>query len=281
MISLPLLLAFTLHAEPPVRFAAFGDCGTGKSAQVEVAKAVKAWKPDFMVLLGDIVYPSGEFEDYTRKYFEPYRDLLASATFFSAVGNHDYGNYRDAGRGERRFQEGYARVLKRPKYYSFDAGAAHLIALDANREGSSIGAAEPLEEGGSQWRWLDADLAASRARWKIVLLHAPLYSSAKHGSNASLQKALGPLFRKHGVQLVLQAHDHAYERTRPIDGTVYVTAGNGGARLYSKRTEKPWSKAFIKEHGFVAIAVAENALVLEMIGADGAVKDQLRLKAGP
>ena len=64
--------------------------------------------------------------------------------------------------------------------------------------------------------WLEADLAATSQPWKVAFFHRSPYSSgAEHGSDLAVRSAFGPMFEKHGVQLVLSAHEHDYERLVP------------------------------------------------------------------
>lgn len=261
-----------------VRFAAFGDAGKGNASQRRVAREVERWGPDFVLLLGDIVYPNGADHFYDTRYFRPYARLLPKVPFFPAIGNHDYGNHRyrpeEAAQVYRRH---YLPIHKRPRYYSFDAGDAHFVSIDDNLEGYGIGAAASVKMDSEQWRWLDSDLAASRARWKIVFLHVPLYSSGVHGGREAVRASLEQVFVRHGVQLVLQGHDHNYERSHPIRNILYVTAGTGGAWPSHRRGEPPWSAAYVRANGFVGIEIRGGVLTLEMIDERGRVRDRAKV----
>ena len=84
--------------------------------------------------------------------------------------------------------------------------------------------------------WLSADLAATTQPWRIVFFHRPSYSSGFHGSDPQLQQAFGPIFEQRGVQLVINGHEHNYERLVPWRETgpqavTYVVTGGGGAAL--------------------------------------------------
>src|SRR6476661_8906572 len=77
-----------------VRFALIGDSGRGDQAQHEVAAQMTAWRAkfpfDFVVMLGDNIYPPHASDDFEKKFEEPYKSLLdAGVTFFAAIGNHD------------------------------------------------------------------------------------------------------------------------------------------------------------------------------------------------
>ena len=77
-----------------VRFAVIGDSGRGDQAQHAVAQQMIAWREkfpfDFVVMLGDNIYPPHAADDYEKKFEDPYRPLLdAGVKFYAAIGNHD------------------------------------------------------------------------------------------------------------------------------------------------------------------------------------------------
>lgn len=127
-------------------------------------------------------------------------------------------------------------------YYSFEVSGVHFVA---------IGSYADYKEGSPQYQWLEADLRAvdrTRTPWLVVGMHRPWYSSnhAHYLSGLKIAAVLEPLVYKYGVDLVLQAHVHAYERTDRIHknkldecGPVYITIGDGGNR---KGLDKHWEK---------------------------------------
>src|SRR5207249_923409 len=168
-----------------------------------------------------------------------------------------------------------------PNYYSFDAGNAHFAVIDSNQSTSP---------GSPQYTFLDNDLAASTALWKFVAFHHSIYSSGTvHGSNLPVRANLVPLLDKHAVDLVFMGHEHNYERTKPLranqvvapgTGTVYVTSGGGGHDLYPLRSSSFTAYA---ESAFeiTRVAIDRGTLQLQMIRADGAVRDSLTLVKTP
>ena len=80
-----------------------------------------------------------------------------------------------------------------------------------------------------QIQWVEQELKASSSDWKIVVFHHPLYSSGeRHGSDLRLREVLEPLFLKYNVSVVLNGHDHFYERVKPQKGIQYFVVGSGG-----------------------------------------------------
>jgi hypothetical protein len=244
------------------RFAVVGDMGSGDRHQYAVAARMTAWRPEFVLGAGDIVYPGGEGPLFGPRFFEPYRALLANAFFYPALGNHDV---KTAGGAP------YLRAFSLPaepggeRYYAFDEGPARFWALDSTQS---------LAPGSPQYEWLARDVAASRAPWKFAFFHHPLYSSGLHGSSYRLQRELGTFFSAHRFAAVFCGHDHDYERTAPIGGVTYFVSGGGGAGLYGlSAAAQPWSAAAAARYHFMAVSLYRDVLAGQAIDEDGRVID--------
>jgi predicted phosphodiesterase len=253
-------------------FAVVGDSGSGGKAQLAVAALLERLKPDLILHTGDVVYPAGEERHYDRRFFAPYRDVVKTVPVFPVLGNHDVRKGYGAA-----FLENFHPPLDGPRstkrYYSFDWGGVHFVALDSELyygdKGSSL-------EG--QRDFLERDLAATRKRWKIVFLHRSAYSSSKHRGDEKVREDLEPLFVRHGVDVVFSGHDHVYERTVPIRGVTYVVSGGGGRRLYRVGKSK-WTASSKSAHHAVLVGVSGGRLSLEAIEAGGTVLDRTDLSA--
>jgi 3',5'-cyclic AMP phosphodiesterase CpdA len=147
------------------------------------------------------------------------------------------------------------------RYYTFTQGIVQFFALDTNENA----------DWSNQLSWLDQELAKSKATWKIVFGHHPLYSSGMHGSSSERIELLSPLFKQHSVQLYVNGHDHNYERTQPIEGTTYLTCGAGAKTR--PVGESDWTAHSAARLSFATIDVKPNYLGIQGIGKDGEVFD--------
>jgi len=249
-----------------VRFVAFGDSG-GASRDMVSAEVQRA-AFDLLLHTGDIAYDRGELADFEAKFFDTYANVLEVVPVFPASGNHDY-NVDDAATFRQVFalpENGGPAGVER--WFSFDWGDVHFVALDTERVGSE------------QRAWLEADLASSAQLWTVVYMHKPPYSSGAHGSSLDVRDAFSPIFEQHGVQLVLSGHDHDYERTRPIGGVTYVVTGGGGYGLRAVG-QSDFTALSASVFHFVRAEVEADALTLAAIDATGATFDSVRIPRRP
>jgi len=254
--------------EPLLRFAAIADSGVGSKDQYAVANAMLQTyqkKPfPFVLMAGDNIYSYGEIK-FAKAYFEdPYAPLLKKdVKFYAVLGNHDIiktNNGLD--------QINYPLFNMSDRYYSFtkgdvNEGTVEFFALDTNSNA-------PWD---AQLAWLDQQLAKSTAPWKIVYGHHPLYSSGRHGSSPELAAKLAPIFAKHKVPLYLCGHDHGYERSIPLDGTIYIVNGGGGAPLY-KFGRSPQTAFVSSQFSFMTFDVYQDKIITKAIATDGKVFDR-------
>ena len=255
-------------ANAPVRFVAMGDSGTGGREQLAVMQQMESVPFDFMIHTGDVAYEKGKLSELETLHFGVYSPLLRMFPFFPASGNHDYGTDNAA-----PFRQSFALPENggpygHERWYSFDWGNVHFVALDTELSGNA-----------AQEAWLDADLTANDLPWTIVYMHRPPYSSGAHGSHHKTRDSFGPILERHGVKLVLNGHEHNYERTKPISGVHYIVTGGGGRETRSVGSS--WFSAFAEPvlH-FVYVEVRGNRLSLHAIDGVGREFDQLVLHAG-
>jgi hypothetical protein len=244
-----------------VRFIALGDSGAGNSDQRSVMNQMRTVPFDLMLHLGDLAYDDGRPGELDAKYFRIYAPISRSFPAYVVAGNHDYGT-DDAMPLRQAFvlpQNG--GESGRERWYSFDRGDVHFVALDTERIGAE------------QAAWLDQDLQANQLPWKVVIGHRPPFSSGEHGGDAEFQRLFVPIIRSHGVDLVLSGHEHDYERFHPIDGVTYVVSGGGGRGTRSVGTSPMTAFSEAVLH-FVYVEVTRNLLTLHAIDGVGREFDQ-------
>jgi hypothetical protein len=249
---------------------------------------IAARKPAFHLLAGDICYadPSGNGQparnnaphDPDRGFdnFDPtlwtayFASIEASASvtpWMFATGNHDMEALYDDNHAPGGATHGYGGHLARldlprtgpaqcPSVYTFRYGNVGVLSLDANDLSTEI-RTNAGYSGGAQTAWVRQSLTALRADSGIDFIvaffhHCAFATSSTHASDAGVREALAPLFDEFSVDLVVQGHNHQYERTNPIragrsaaqapdgatvrpetDGTTYVCVGSGGRPRYS------------------------------------------------
>ena len=201
------------NTDGSLKFCVLGDFGVGTRAQYQLAEQMaklhERFKYDLVVLVGDNLYGSERPQDFQKKFEIPYKPLLdAGVKFYASLGNHDAR--------EQRFYKLFNMGGK--LYYTFNPKSnIRFFAFESTYP-------EPEEI-----RWLEKELLASNDDWKIVFFHHPLYSSGdRHGSDFRLRDVLEPLFVKYNVSVVLNGHDHFYERVKPQKGIAYFVVGSGG-----------------------------------------------------
>ena len=178
-----------------------------------------------VLVLGDVQYEDGALTKYQQSY-DPSWGRMKNITR-PAVGNHEYLTSGAAG----YFSYFGAAAGDRTKgYYSYNLGAWHIIALNSNcSQVGGCGAGSPQEV------WLKADLAANPTMCTLVYFHHPRFSSGQHGNNTAYDVIWRDLYAA-GVELVLNGHDHIYERFAPQSpsaaadprGIQQFTVGTGG-----------------------------------------------------
>jgi acid phosphatase type 7 len=177
--------------------------------------------------LGDNQYEIGAVDQYQASYDPTWGRLKAITR--PVPGNHEY-----ASPGAAPYYAYFGAAAGDPArgYLSYDLGNWHLIALNSN----CIGGCGP---GSAQEQWLAADLAAHPGVCTLAYWHHPLFSSGLHGNDATSNAFWQTLYAA-GADVILNGHDHLYERfapqspaavADPVRGIRQFTVGTGGKNL--------------------------------------------------
>ncbi|MEZ4367934.1 MAG: metallophosphoesterase [Kofleriaceae bacterium] len=238
-----------------VRIALYGDVRGGHDTHARLVEAIRAEAPDLVLATGDLVLRGSDLGDWQR-FFSIAGPLLAEVPYHSALGNHDLGRAGDDG---RRAEAWFARPPPPPGrpdgagWFSVDVADVHVALLDSNAYG------EP-----AQRAWLDADLAAARARGAQVLLavtHDGPYSRGTHRGNRVAARDYAPILARHRVALLASGHDHLYQRGR-VRGLDYVVTGGGGAPLYKVSCGVPGRRPCAADDGLRHVESAHHYVML-------------------
>jgi hypothetical protein len=254
----------------PFTFTAFGDQGVSYHGLANDA-LILGQDPAFHLHAGDIAYadPAGAgrttdtgFDARVWDQFLYQTESVArQIPWMVSYGNHDmeawYSPNGYGGEQARFTLPGNGPDRENlPGVYSFTYGNTAIISLDANDISYEIPANLGIS-GGTQTTWLEARLRQYRAArdidFVIVFFHHCAYcTSTAHASEGGVRQEWVPLFEKYQVDLVVNGHNHVYERTDALkggevakelpiggtvhpetDGVVYVTAGAAGKSLYA------------------------------------------------
>lgn len=251
-----------LSGDDPLRVAVVGDFGGFTTDELRVVTQIMFWNPDILLTTGDNAYETGTLDEFQVNVFKPYQAIFPEVPVYPSMGNHDYTT--DAGAPYKSIFELPQGNSGNEDYYSFNYDYVHFVVINSNLDYSV---------GSEQYTWLEDDLANADEQWKIVYFHHPVFSSGEHGSTAGMDTVLAPLFSTYDVDLVLNGHDHDYERMSKVDGVLYVVTGGGGKSLYDEVLVNPYSKFFLSEYHFVGLIINYHELKLKAIDKRGYVFD--------
>jgi len=201
----------------------------------------------------------GDYSYGSVSEFEPVVDTLKAAgiPFKGVQGNHDSSSY--------------ARLFGQPSMiHAFDAGQSRIILLNTEESYSA------------NTQFLENQLKNTNQPWKIVAMHNPLYSSpSNHPEEKELAGRLQPLFDQYGVDLVIYAHNHNYERIKlPDKHTLFIQAGTGGESHYDikgNRSDGGIEFQDDNDYGFVKLTINSNALSGQFISHGGNILDSFSI----
>ncbi|GIW25173.1 metallophosphoesterase [Meiothermus sp.] len=234
------------------RLAVIGDWGAESPHRPLVAAAMREQHNqnplDALLTVGDNFYPRGE---PVPRYVQD----LPPVRIYPAFGNHDVPAL------DKQLE---LFKVERP-YYTVRLENIEVFVLYSE------------DFGQAQRRWLEAVLKASKAPWKIVTIHRPLYSSGLHGGARSLRQALEPLLTRYQVDLVLAGHEHSYERLE-AQGIVHITAGGGGAWLRGFLSVRPQSKVRLQSPHYLILEATAERLRMVAYSEKNTAIDQVELK---
>jgi len=209
------------------------DCATGGAAKTS---DLLLRETGFFFTAGDNAYENGSIQNFNDCYAPTWGRVLGR-TIVPAPGNHDWATPGAAG---YRAYFGSTATPQGVTWYSTDLGAWHVIVLDSDCE--FVGG---CDDASPQGQWLHKDLADSSAHCTLAIWHHPRFSSGEHGDDGHVGPFWKQLYAAH-AELVINGHDHDYERFAPQDpsgkvarpgGIREIVVGTGGAELRTFRKQ--------------------------------------------
>jgi len=256
--------------------AAAGDIACATPASVpgcraaDTAKLVERLKPSLVLALGDLSYEAGTAAEFSHGY-APTWGKFRSITF-PVPGNHEYNT--DGAAGYKAWW-GKAAMPQGTTWHSRRLGNWLILGLDSN-----CGDVGGCGSGSAQGRWLSAQLSSS-PKCVLAIWHHPRRSSGPHGDNSSVQP-LWQMLAKARADLVLNGHDHDYERFAPLDSQANPTkvgmrefvVGTGGKQPYPLVKSTPGSQASVQGvPGVLDLQLFTRGWSWRFVATSGSVED--------
>ena len=247
-------------------FAAVGDFGCSKNTKKTIDN-INDNKPELVLPLGDLSY---------QKSANCWFDIMSpfKKKVMITLGFHDVND------GQAKMDQFFKSFELDKPYYSFDYGQVHFIVMASESS---------FQEGSPQYKFINEDLKKASedkdVNWVIVTTYGPFYTSpSTHKAEKDLRDIYHPIFEKYNVDLVLQAHNHNYQRTYPIsynyagdssepivtnqstarsnnstDGTVFALVGTAGESFYPLNGQAPYmASQFEGKFGFLNIDISNG-----------------------
>jgi tartrate-resistant acid phosphatase type 5 len=255
----------TVH--PMSGFVAFGDFGGGL-AQGAVAAGMLQWvrdghRVDALVTTGDNVYEVGNPKLFDAYLKAPYRALQTTGRpMWATLGNHDEA----AGYGDQQL-----RFLGLPPLpFGKTLPGVRLLFLDANHPDDA------------QAKWLADQLAdPAPPLFTVAVFHQPVFSCGIHGRTPEVIAHWYGLLDSGKVSLVLNGHDHDYQRFLTGEGTTFIVTGGGGQGLYPliPGCSAPEMRVGVVKNHFTGIEVYSDRMEISAVATDGTVIDHVAIPA--
>jgi hypothetical protein len=214
-----------------------GDIGYCRLPYAKATAALISAIPGTVFAAGDVAYERGTAQQFRDCYGSTWGAFQGRT--LPAPGNHEYYTHGATG---YYGQFGAAAGTPGEGWYATDVGTWRVIVLNA--ECGKIGG---CGEGSPELTWLESELAAHPARCTVAIWHEPRWSSGWHGNDPQVAPFWDALYAA-GAELVLNGHDHDYERFAPQDpggrrdlvfGIREFVVGTGGAPLRKLRIRRP------------------------------------------
>jgi acid phosphatase type 7 len=264
-------------ADPVIVAAGDIACpGAPCTSHRQTARLIGLIGPAAVLTLGDNQYSDGSLRDFRASYHPTWGRFRGRT--HPSPGNHDYH-----ARGADGYFDYFGSRAHRATngMYSINIGRWHLVSINSGRGRISA----------RQLRWVRRNLGRDRHRCELAFWHHPRWSSGTvHGSS----RAMGPLWRvlwRHGVDVVLNGHEHNYERFKlmnpagmwaPRAGIREFVVGTGGRGLYALgRPIRGSQKRIDNRFGVLRMELHARSYQWRFVGVNRVVLDRGRHSCHP
>lgn len=221
---------------------------------------------------GDNAYPNGTATNFTNCYDPTWGRHKARTR--PVIGNHEYDSSGTAAPYFAYFGAATADPLGNGfGYYSYDIGTWHVVVLN-----SDSGVTSPSS---TQLTWLQNDLVGHTNQCVLALWHRPLFTSGSSGGAGTRVRRLWQALENAGAEVVINGHDHIYERFAPQDSLGNATTagirefivGTGGGETHGNYPNSPTnveaSDAANFSRGVLRLTLYPNSYRWEFLAAQG------------
>ena len=234
---------------------------------------------DVVFTLGDNAYPDGTDRDFALCFTPSWGDSARRIMkrIRPAPGNHEHAIF-----GAAAYYEYFGKKAGEPRkgFYSYSLGDWHVIVLNSEIVVNPVFTAEERK---AQEDWLNDDLKFNTRKCTVAYWHHPRFSSGWHGSDRLLS-GFWQLLYDNNVDLILNGHDHDYERFKPMTpagltdstrGIVELVVGTGGGELRGMGNPVvPNSAARVQGHfGVLKLTLGKEEWRSAFLSTNGRVYD--------
>jgi tartrate-resistant acid phosphatase type 5 len=268
-------------------FLVVGDWGrygepSQRAVAAQMAHAAERLDAKFFISTGDNFYPNGvasvDDPQWQQSFEQVYTDYALHNDWYVVLGNHDY-------RGNPQAEIDYTQRSRRwhmpARYYTVtkslgDSTTAQFFFIDTSpfiveyqKQPEQYDIAGQNTQ--DQLRWLEDELAKSKAKWKIVVGHHHIYSGGKRPTQKELEQTIVPLMERYGAQVYLCGHEHDLQIIRHAGGrTTYLVSGTGSEYRPTGKTDGTLFS--LSANGFLAFSLTPDSLLTQVIDDSGEVR---------
>jgi len=255
---------YNVNAEP-FNFAAVGDWS--ENIQTNITAQNIDSNPEIVLSLGDYAYEENLYD--IRSWWDQIEMIHDSEIFIGALGNHDSDEEGDEGNNQddNLYLSLFQQNSNQSSWtYSFVYNDVLFVTINTEEEAGIRG--EQREQVTDMLKGSNANV-----NWKVVFFHKPILTSeTTHDVENGLDTEYCQIFDENGVNLVLQAHNHNYQRSSVLNcknnefvksedsnGFTIITVGTGGRNLYDLRDQSPLIvRQCDNKFGFLNVDVVNN-----------------------